>query len=174
MRKKVIVGSFVLICGVLALWCLLLLSDSRKKLRIDLTFVGTTNSGGQQFALFRFNNSGTKTIVWDHAFVPWECRAETGQGWTNYDAKVGLSTIDWLLPATNRNFRVPLLEGTRRWQVGVSFQEASPRMELVARTYRSRIVKFVPDFAWNFIPNAPIKNDEIWSKVFTNTPNTNP
>jgi len=44
-------------------------------------------------------------------------------------------------------------------------------MELVARTYRSRIVNFVPDFAWNFIPNAPIKNDEIWSKVFTNTPN---
>ncbi|PYK63778.1 MAG: hypothetical protein DME21_01830 [Verrucomicrobia bacterium] len=70
MRKKVIVGSFVLICGVLALRCLLLLSDSRKKLRIDLTFVGTTNSDGQQYVLFRFNNSGTKTIVWEHAFVP--------------------------------------------------------------------------------------------------------
>jgi len=167
MRKKVIVGSLVLICGVLA-WCLLHLSDSRKKLRIDLTFVGTTNSDGQQFALFRFNNSGTKTIVWEHAFVPWECRAETEQGWTNYDGKVGLSTIDWLLPATNRNFRVPLPEGTRRWQVGVSFQEASPRVELGARIYHLKFVRFVPDVVWDLIPRTPGKDHEIWSELFTN------
>jgi len=87
MRKKVIAGSFVLICGVFALWCLLLLSDSRKKLRIGLTFVGTTNSDGQQFALFRFNNSGKKTIVWEHAFMPWESRAETEQGWKRTPGK---------------------------------------------------------------------------------------
>src|SRR5947208_3022210 len=142
MRKKVIVGSFVLICGVLALWCLLLLSDSRKKLRIDLTFVGTTNSDGQQFAIFRLNNAGTKTIVWNRAFVPWECRAETEQGWTNYDAPWSFTVVDWLLPATNRCFRVPLPEGAQRWQIGASFQEASPWTELAARIYHLKSVRY--------------------------------
>jgi len=168
MRKKVIAGLLVLIGGIVIFRCFLVLSDSRKNLRIDPIFVGTTNFAGQQFAIFRLNNAGTKTIVWDSSFVPWECRAETEQGWTNYDAKRGLSTIDWLLPATNRNFRVPLPDGTRRWQVGVSFQEASPRMELAARIYHRKFVRFVPDFVWDLIPGTPGKDHEIWSEMFTN------
>ena len=141
-----------------------------KNLRIDLIFVGTTNSAGQQFAIFRLNNAGTKTIVWNRAFVPWECRVETEQGWTNYMAPWSFTVVDWLLPATNRCFRVPLPEGTRRWQIGASFEEASPRMELGARIYHLKFVRFVPDFVWDLTG----KDHEIWSKVFTNTPNTNP
>ena len=172
MRRKFIAGLLVLLCGATALWCLLLQSDSRKSVRANLIFIGTTNSNGQQFVLFSLNNSGTKTIVWHRAFVPWECRAETEQGWTNYHAPWSFNVDDWLLPATNRNFRVPLPEGVLRWQIGASFQEASPRLELAAKV--GRLGRFVPDFAWDLISGAEGKDHVIWSKVFTNVAEAKP
>jgi len=47
-------------------------------------------------------------------------------------------------------------------------------MELGARIYHLKFVRFVSDFVWDLIPGTPGKDHEIWSKVFTNTPNTNP
>jgi hypothetical protein len=174
MRKRFIAGLLILLCVAAAFWCSFLLSESRKNVRVDLTFIGTTNSSGQQFAIFRLNNSGDRTIVWHRASIPWECRAETEQGWTNYAAPWSFTVFDWLLPATNRCFQVPLPEGVRRWQIGASFEEASPRMELGARTYHIKSVTYVPDFVWHLIPGTPGKDHEVWSKVFTNFSSANP
>ncbi len=54
------------------------------------------------------------------------------------------------------------------------FEEASPRIELGARTHRLKAVKFVPDFVWNLIPATPGKDHEVWTEVFTNVPATHP
>ena len=166
-RKRIIARLLVLLGVAGVLWSFLLLSNSRRVVRVDLTVSGITNVNGEQVALVRLRNSGNRTVEWNGADIPWRCRAETRQGWTNFVAGY-MTGGGWLIPATNQDFEVRLPEGTRRWQVGVSFQEASPRMELGARIYHLKFVRFVPDFVWDLIPRTPGKDHEIWSEVFTN------
>jgi hypothetical protein len=173
MRKKVIAGLLISFCVVVASWCSFLLSESRKNVRVDLTFIGTTNSGGKRFVLFRVTNSGTKTVDWSSAGIPWLCRAETAQGWTNF-ANGYMTGSDWLSPAKSVGFKVTLPAETRRWQVGVSFQEASPRVEFAAKLFQLNVAKYVPDFAWSIVPGTPGEGHEIWSEIFTNAFRDNP
>jgi len=175
MRKKFIAGLLILLCAAVALWCSLLLSSSHRIVRVDLALIGTTNSNGERFAIFRLNNSGTKTIVLAGVLHGKLC-VETEKGWENRGSDGNDIGLRWFFPAESTDFLTAPPREARRWQVGVSFQEESSRMELVARTYRYsyRIAKFVPQFVWGLVPDAPAKEHEIWSKVFTNVPNTNP
>ncbi len=168
-RKRIIGLIVIFILIGIGFWYTLSAMNSGGIVRAELTRVGATNLDDRQFVLLRLNNSGSKTILWQSADIPWMCRVETDSGWTNFNAG-HMTGLCWLRPGENKEFKVQLPRETRQWQVSVVFQEASVGDDVAAKLHDAKIGRFVPNLLRRLIPGADGKYHEIRSALYTNAP----
>jgi hypothetical protein len=133
------------------------------------SFAGTTNIGGEAFVCIVGTNVTGTMLTHRSAGLPWECRARTANGWTNF-SNYHFSGPGCLKRGERFAFKVPLPAGARRWQVGLCSDKADLKTKILWRVGESGLDFLVPELIWKLVPDGESRDCEAWSPMFAFTP----
>ena len=166
-RRYLIVIGCLLLAGVIAYKVGVSSSNAEPKLVIAVTDQQSADDSVVVFVTA--SNAGPRTLA-DGGSC--KARFEVGGVWTTNSFGGAPSSIFWLLPGETRRQKLSIPRKANRFQVGYSFEVASPRVSLACRLAEHG---WLDRFRWalRVLPSPTAEYRDFWGPEYQVAPRPN-